>query len=150
MNLPLRFAFRYVFSKKSTNVINLISGISVFGIALGSMALIVILSVFNGFEDLLRDLISSIKPDVLVQPLEGKTFQLDEKQLIKLKDVEGVEAVSQTLNEIALFEYDGVQNLGMLKGVDNNYLQVIALDTAMERGRFQTEDPEICCIRSYN
>lgn len=142
MKLPIRFALRYIFSKKSTNAINLISGISVFGIALGSMALIIILSVFNGFEDLLRSLISSIKPDVLVKPIEGKVFVPEEEQLFKLQDIEGVVALTKTLNEIALFENSGVQNLGMLKGVDEQYSKVIALDTTLERGRFQTHDSD--------
>lgn len=140
MNLPFRFALRYVFSKKSTNAINLISGISVFGIALGSMALIVILSVFNGFEDLLRQLISSFKPDIHVSPTEGKVFSISEEQIARLDNIEGVEAVCKTLHEIALFEYDSYQNLGTIKGVDNNFLQVIKLDTTLERGRFDTYD----------
>lgn len=137
MNLPFRFALRYIFSKKSTNVINLISGISVFGITLGSMALIVILSVFNGFEDLLRDLISSFKPDLHITAKEGKVFVADQDKIKRLAEIEGVEAVTKTLNEIALFEYDGLQNLGMIKGVDDAFLNVIALDTTMQRGDYR-------------
>ena len=140
MNLPFRFALRYIFSKKSTNAINLISGISVFGIALGSMALIVILSVFNGFEDLLRQLISSFKPDVHVSIIEGKVFTIKDDQIARLESIDGVEAVCKTLHEIALFEYDSYQNLGNIKGVDNQFLQVIKLDTTIERGRFDTYD----------
>jgi lipoprotein-releasing system permease protein len=131
MNLPFKFALRYIFSKKSTNVINLISGISVFGITLGSMALIVILSVFNGFEDLLRDLISSFKPDLHISAVEGKVFVPDQDKIKRLSKIEGIDAVTQTLNEIALFEYDGLQNLGTMKGVDRKFLKVIAIDTTI-------------------
>jgi len=138
MNLPLRFALRYVFSKKTTNAINLISMISVFGIALGSMALIVILSVFNGFEDLLRDLIGAFKPDIHVTAKEGKVFSITGEQLAKLEKIEGVVAISKVLEEIALFEYDGTQNIGSIKGVDDNFLSVIAMDSTLERGRFAT------------
>jgi lipoprotein-releasing system permease protein len=142
MNLPFRFALRYIFSKKSTNVINLISGISVFGITLGSMALIVILSVFNGFEDLLRDLISSFKPDLHISAVEGKVFVPDQDKIKQLSEIEGVEAVTKTLTEIALFEYDGLQNLGMMKGVDDAFLKVIAIDTTVQRGQYRLGSSE--------
>ena len=136
MNLPFRFAIRYVFSKKTTNAINLISMISVFGIALGSMALIVILSVFNGFEDLLRDLIGVFKPDIHLTAKEGKVFTLTKDQMSKLEKVQGVISISQVLEEIALFEYEGIQNIGTIKGIDENFLTVIAMDSTLQRGRF--------------
>ena len=132
MNLPLKFARRYIFSKKSTNAINIISLISVAGIALGSMALIVILSVFNGFENLLNDLISSFKPDIHVSVKEGKVFSVDSTTIAKLEDIEGVEVVSQVLEEIALFEYRERHDLGGLKGVDDNYKAVTAIDTTLQ------------------
>ena len=94
MKLAFWIARRYIFSKKSTNAINIISAISVFGIALGSMALVVIMSVFNGFEDVLRDLIGSFKPDIQVTVREGKTFVLDSTKLVQIRAVEGVSFVS--------------------------------------------------------
>ncbi|MCP4442275.1 MAG: ABC transporter permease [Aureispira sp.] len=140
MNLPFKFAQRYIFSKKSTNAINIISLISVAGIALGSMALIVILSVFNGFEDLLNDLISSFKPDIHVSVKEGKVFSIDSATVAKLEDLEGVEVVSQTLEEVALFEYQDRHNLGILKGVDANYKAVTAIDTNVRTGEYNLRD----------
>lgn len=142
MYLPFRFALRYVFSKKTTNAINLISMISVFGIALGSMALIVILSVFNGFEDLLRGMIGVFKPDLHVTAKEGKVFTLNYDQFKNLEKVKGVIAISKVLEEIALFEYNGIQNIGSLKGVDENFLSVIAMDSTIQRGRFSVESTE--------
>ena len=141
MNLALRFALRYIFSKKSTNVINLISMISVLGITLGSMALIVILSVFNGFEDLLQTLIGVFKPDIHITVKEGKVFNLNEDKIQELQKIEGVISISKVLEEIALFEYNGVQNIGTIKGVDENYLSVIALDSTIQRGKFSTIRP---------
>jgi lipoprotein-releasing system permease protein len=138
MNLALRFALRYIFSKKSTNVINLISMISVLGITLGSMALIVILSVFNGFEDLLQTLIGVFKPDIHITVKEGKVFTLNDEKVRELQKIEGVISISKVLEEIALFEYNGVQNIGTIKGVDENYLNVIALDSTIQRGKFST------------
>ena len=140
MNLPFKFARRYVFSKKSTNAINIISGISVFGICIGSMALIVIMSVFNGFEGLLGNLIGNFKPDVKITAVEGKVFVPDSTQLVKITSLEGVQAVSKTLEEIALYEYDGVQNIGNIKGVDENYVTVTSLDTCIRQGKYNTYD----------
>lgn len=74
MNLPLKFARRYLFAKKSTNAINIISGIAVGGIAVGTAAIILILSVFNGFEDLIKSLYGSFNPDIKVTVIEGKVF----------------------------------------------------------------------------
>lgn len=135
MNLPFKFARRYIFSKKSTNAINIISGIAVLGIAIGSMALIIILSVFNGFEGFLSGLIGSFKPDVQITAAEGKVFVPNDSLLYRLQDIEGVQAVSQTLEEIALFEYQAVQNIGHIKGVDQYYQEVTAIDTCLKSGQ---------------
>ena len=135
MNLPFKFARRYIFSKKSTNAINIISGIAVVGIAIGSMALIVIMSVFNGFEGFLSGLIGNFKPDVRITPVEGKVFVPDSSQLYRLRALEGVEVVSQTLEEIALLEYDQVQNIGNIKGVDEYYQYVTAIDAHLKEGQ---------------
>lgn len=135
MNLPFKFARRYIFSKKSTNAINIISGIAVLGIAIGSMALIIILSVFNGFEGFLSGLIGSFKPDVKITAAQGKVFSPKDSLLVQLQELEGVEAVSKTLEEIALFEYEEVQAIGHIKGVDESYQTVTAIDTCLKTGQ---------------
>ena len=132
MNLPFKFARRYIFSKKSTNAINIISSIAVFGIAIGSMALIIIMSVFNGFEGLLGNLIGSFKPDVRITAVEGKVFVADSNMIQQIRLLNGVHSVSETLEEIALFEYEGVQNIANIKGVDVNYTEVTAIDTCLQ------------------
>jgi lipoprotein-releasing system permease protein len=140
MKLAFWVARRYIFSKKSTNAINIISGISVFGISLGSMALVVIMSVFNGFEEVLRDLISAFKPDIQVTVKEGKTFTLDSTTLAQLRQTDGVSFVSTTLEEVALFEYGKAQSLARIKGVDDYFPEIIRMDTILETGRYRTYD----------
>lgn len=142
MKLAFWVARRYIFSKKSTNAINIISGISVFGITLGSMALVVIMSVFNGFEEVLRDLISAFKPDIQVTVKEGKTFALDSTTLAQIRQTDGVSFVSTTLEEVALFEYGKAQSLARIKGVDDYFPEIIRMDTILETGRYRTYDAE--------
>lgn len=103
MNLPFNIAKRYLFAKKSTNAINIITGISVFGIAVQTAAFVLVLSVFNGFEDLLIGLFSNFNPEVKVAPTKGKTFSTDSIDLQALQQIEGVEYISQTLEELAFF-----------------------------------------------
>ena len=119
---------------KSVNAINVISGISVFGISLGTAALILVLSVFNGFEDLISGLFSTFNPDIKITALKGKTFSTDSIMLAKLESIDGVVAVSQTLEEVAFFEYKGSQDFGSLKGVDDNYSTVTRIDSSIREG----------------
>ncbi|MFT5167496.1 MAG: lipoprotein-releasing system permease protein [Saprospiraceae bacterium] len=119
---------------KSINAINIISGISVFGISLGTAALILVLSVFNGFEDLISGLFSTFNPDVKITALKGKTFTTDSTLIAKLKMVDGVVAVSQTLEETAFFEYKGSRDFGTLKGVDEEYTKVTGIDSTIREG----------------
>lgn len=122
------------FNFKSINAINIISGISVFGISLGTAALILVLSVFNGFEDLISGLFGAFNPDVKVTPLIGKTFTTDSTLIAKLEMIDGVVAVSETIEETAFFEYKGSRDFGTLKGVDNKYTQVTGIDSTIREG----------------
>lgn len=134
--LPLTFARRYLFSKKSTNAINLITGVSMVGMGVISMAMVLVLSVFNGFEGLTVSLFNSFNPDLKVTPVEGKVFILSPEQLSQLVGIDGIEAVSQVLEEKAALKYDDREFIGTLKGVDQQYLNVSSVDTAMIRGQF--------------
>ncbi|MCB0566323.1 MAG: ABC transporter permease [Phaeodactylibacter sp.] len=140
MNLSLRIARRYLFAKKSTNAINIITGIAVFGIAVGSAALVLVLSVFNGFEDLITTMYSNFNPDIKATPTRGKTFEADTVMLEKLMALEGVEQVSRTLEEVAFFEYKDNQDFGTLKGVDENFNKVVGIDTTVREGRYSFEE----------
>lgn len=121
---------------KSVNAINIISGITVLGISLGAGALILVLSVFNGFEDLISDLFSTFNPDVRITALKGKTFEADSLKIAQLREIDGVIAVSQTLEEIAFFEYKGSRDFGTLKGVDEHYRTVTGVDSTIREGDF--------------
>ena len=136
MNLPLKIARRYLFAKKSTNAINIISGISVFGISVGTAALILVLSVFNGFEDLLTGLFSSFNPDIKVLPANSKLFRPDSAALAQIKEIDGILFVSSTLEEVAFFEYKGSQDFGVLKGVDEYFDEVTGIDTTLREGKY--------------
>lgn len=119
---------------KSVNAINIISGISVFGISVGTAALILVLSVFNGFEDLISGLFSAFNPDVKVTPVQGKTFATSDTLIAELRSIDGVLQVSQTIEEVAFFEYKGSQDFGIIKGVDDYYKEVTIIDSSMREG----------------
>lgn len=140
MNLPVRIARRYLFAKKSTNAINIITAVSVFGIAIGTAALVLVLSVFNGFEDLITGLFSSFNPDIKVTPAEGKVFTIDDEQTAKIQSINGVLFLSKTIEEIAFFENNGSQDFGTLKGVDEQYVKVTGVDSTIREGEFLLKD----------
>ncbi len=140
MNFSLRIARRYLFAKKSTNAINIITGIAVFGISVGSAALILVLSVFNGFGDLIGSMYSNFNPDIKVTPARGKTFTADSAMIEKLLALDEVEAVSRTLQEVAFFEYKNNQDFGTLKGVDDQFTAVVGIDSTVREGRYQFQD----------
>lgn len=140
MTFSLRIARRYLFARKSTNAINIITGISVLGIAVGSAALILVLSVFNGFEDLIATMYSNFNPDIKVTPAKGKTFDADSTLLLKLEQVEGVAAVARSLQEVAFFEYKDNQDFGTLKGISDNFSQVVGIDSTVREGRYLLRD----------
>ncbi len=143
MKLHFEIAKRYLLGKKSTNAINLITGIAVFGISIGTAALILILSVFNGFEGLLSELFNAFNPDILVVPKDGKSIKVDEQWLAETKQLGFVDAVSLSIEEVSLFEYDNIQEIGMLKGVDDQYPKVTGFDTLLLSGNFNLRNGSI-------
>lgn len=138
--LPLKIAGRYLVAKKSTNAINIITGISVLGICIGTAALILVLSVFNGFEDLILSLFSKFNPDIKVTVAEGKTFEADPTLLARIDSLEEVEVVSRSLEEVAFFEYDQSQDFGILKGVDSLYDEITGIDSTVFEGAYRLKD----------
>jgi len=143
MNLFFNIAKRYLFGKKSSNAINIITSISVLGIAIGTAALILILSVFNGFEGLIAGLLNNFNPDLKLVPEKGKYFKLNEKQLEELRAIPDVMAVSRTLEEIAFFEYKGAQVVGAIKGVDRYFREVSNIDSALYYGAYRFEKDQV-------
>jgi lipoprotein-releasing system permease protein len=116
--------------------------VSILGISIGAAALVLVLSVFNGFEDLIIGMLSRFNPDVKITAKVGKTFDYDSSQVAKLKEVPGVLGVSGTMEEVAFFEYGDSQDFGVLKGVDKNYDLVTGIDSTIFEGRYQLKDSE--------
>jgi lipoprotein-releasing system permease protein len=137
LNFPLLIARRYLFARRSTNAIHLITGISVLAVAIGTAALLLVLSVFNGFEDLLKGLFGHFNPDIKITPSRGKTFEADSLLLERLRATAGVAVLSQTLEEIAFFEYRGAQDFGVLKGVDEQFTAINNIDSTLREGQFR-------------
>ena len=121
MHLPLFIARRYLFAKKSHNVINIISAISAIGMAVGTAALIVILSVYNGFDSLVRSSLSHVEPDLLIVPDSGKVFVPDETILDEVRHAHSVATVDAILQENVYLSYDGHNGIARAKGVDRAY-----------------------------
>ncbi len=140
MFFPFRIARRYLFSNKTTNAINIITGISVFGLSIGTAAIILVLSVFNGFEDLISDLFSDFNPDVKILPVQGKVFSPEIDMIKKLNALPDVIAVSKTIEEIGIFGYKRSQDYGTLKGVDQYYQTVTELDSTIREGGYQLQN----------
>ena len=106
MNLPLFIAGRYLFAKKSHNVINIISAISAVGMAIGTAALVIILSVYNGFDELVKSTLSNVEPDILVSPVKGKVFVPQQEDLDKIAALPGVKRYYKVLEENVFVDYD--------------------------------------------
>ena len=124
MNFPFYIAKRYIFSKKSTHAINIISIISVIGVAVATTALVVILSGFNGFADLVASFFTNFDPQIKVEPAQGKTMKADDAKLLKLKALPEIETSSICLEDQALAVYQDHQMMVKLKGVDDNFAEL--------------------------
>ena len=130
------FALRYIRAKKSTQAINIISWVSMGAIGVGTAALIVVLSVFNGFEGLVKSLYSSFYPEIKVTPRYGKSMLVPASRLDSLTGIPAVMNVSKTLEEKALLQYNGEKMIVKLKGVDPAFQQVTGIKGKMVRGHF--------------
>jgi len=140
MKLSMDIARRYLLGKKSTNAINYITWISIAGIAIGTAALVLILSVFNGFQTFISGMYNAFNPDLKVVAYEGKYFDIDSSKVASLEQLPGVIAISQTLEEVALFDYKEIQKPGIIKGVDEAYIKVSGIDSTISRGNMNITD----------
>ena len=121
MNIPLIISKRYLFGGKR-NLVNIITKISIFGVAGMTAALIIILSVFNGFDMVVRGLMNQVDPDLKIESIRGKTFLVDSIQKQQIIALDGVRHFVENIEETALFQYEKHQNISVLKGVDSNYV----------------------------
>ncbi len=140
MNFPFFVARRYLFSKKKTHVINVISLISVIGVAVATMALVVVMSVFNGFQDLVANLFTNFDPQLKVMPVMGKTAAADDPVLTKIRQMPQVDIATESLQDMALAVYQGKQAMVHIKGVDNNFAELTHINEILYGdGRFQLQ-----------
>lgn len=110
------------------------------GIAIGTAAMILILSVFNGFETLIKDFVDDFNPDLKLSLAEGKRFEVQDSMMHILRQIEGVKVISKTIEEVALFEYNDIQEAGIIKGVDDMFPLVTSIDSTIDQGTYLVED----------
>lgn len=131
MNFPFYIARRYLFSKKSHNAINVISAISVCGVALATLALICTLSVFNGFQDLVASFFTAFDPELKVTAVRGKVFDGQDPRVLALKQMPEVEVYSESLEDNAMVQYHGRQAMAVIKGVEDNFDRLTPIDSIL-------------------
>lgn len=136
----LTMAFRYLVSKKTTNAINIITAVTMLGMAGGSMALIIVLSAFNGFEGLVASLYNAFNPELKIEASRGKVFRADEMLLDDIADVEGVAYLSPVLEENAILRVNDSEIIGTIKGVDSRYAEFSGIRDKITRGEFVVEE----------
>jgi lipoprotein-releasing system permease protein len=131
VNLPFYIARRYLFSKKKHNAINIISAISVCGVALATMAMVCTLSVFNGFQDTVADLFTVFDPELKVTIGEGKVFDAQDPRIQAIRQMPEVDVLTETLEENAMVQYKDRQTMAVIKGVQDNFEQLTAIDSIL-------------------
>ena len=143
MRLAPFIAGRYLFAKKSHNVINIISAISAIGMAIGTAALIIILSVYNGFDSLIKSMMSNVEPDLLITPATGKVFVPEGETYDWIYDQPSVASMCCILQEQVFISYDGKQSLATAKGVDWVYEEESPLRNHLAEGEFRLHRGDI-------
>ncbi len=143
MNFSLFIAKRYLFSKKSHNAINIITYISIGGVCIGTLALIIVLSAFNGISSLVFGLYNTFDPDIKITPKEGKTFVIDPSSVEQIKKLEGVIYYTEVLQENALLKHDDKQVIATIKGVSEDFVKMTRLDTVTREGEFLLQHDSI-------
>lgn len=136
MHLPLFIAGRYLFAKKSHNVINIISAISAVGMAIGTAALIIILSIYNGFDELVKSTLSNLEPDILITPAKGKVFIPNGETFDRIRQNPLIDEYDLILQENVFVDYDGHQGIAKAKGVDSAFEAESPLAEHITNGEF--------------
>ena len=141
MNFPFYIAKRYLFSKKSHNAINVISAISVCGVALATLTLVCTLSVFNGFQDLVATFFTAFDPELKITAVTGKVFDGQEARIEALRRMPEIAVFSESLEENAMVQYKDRQTMAVIKGIEDNFEDLTAIDSILfGRGQFVLHD----------
>ena len=136
MNLPFYIARRYILGKKSHNAINIVSGISILGVVVGTIAFIIILSVFNGFDKLVQSMYNTFYSDIEITASKGKTFHISADTLKLIRNTEGVMAMAEILEDNGLLVYNDKQTVSTIRGVSESYQKVTQLDSMVHQGEY--------------
>lgn len=131
MNFSFYIARRYLFSKKSHNAVNIISCISVCGVALATMAMVCTLSVFNGFQDLVSTFFTAFDPELKVMPAVGKVFDGQDPRVLSIRQMPEIEVCSESLEDNAMVQYQGRQVMAVIRGVEDNFDSLIPIDSIL-------------------
>lgn len=141
--MPLFIAKRYLFAKKSHNVINIISVLSAVGIAIGTAALIIILSVYNGFEGLIKSLYSTYESDLLITPSAGKSFSPNTAQFDKIRNQKEIAAFCEVVEENVFVKYGSQESVATIKGVDSSFARITQIKKYIKEGEFSLYHGEL-------
>lgn len=150
MNLPFFIAKRYLISKKSHNAINIISGISIAGICIGTMALVIVLSAFNGLSDLVQTLYHSFDADIQITAQQGKTFDPNTSQFQELKKVKGLAFYTEIVEGNALLKLNEKQTIATIKGVSDDFVKMNGFDTLVFDGSYTVDKNNIVLGRGLS
>jgi lipoprotein-releasing system permease protein len=140
MNLSLFIARRYFFSKRKKNFINIISVLSMVGVAFSTAALIIVLSVFNGFGGLIRSLNNAFDPEIKIEVRKGKSFAVKEEFIKNIREISGVQLVTEVIEDFALFRYRDADVVATMKGVSENFIDQHRLDSHIVDGKLKLKD----------
>jgi len=148
VNVPLLIAQRYFLSKKKRNIITIISNISMVGVAVGTAALVIVLSVFNGLEDLVRSLYGKSDPDLVIAARTGKSFPVDTVLLSRVQSTPGVALLTEVIEDNALLQYHDRQMVVKMRGMSGNYFGQIPIDSSLLAGdhRLQRGDTDYALV----
>jgi lipoprotein-releasing system permease protein len=148
VNVPLLIARRYFRSKNKRNIITIISNISMIGVAVGTMALIIVLSVFNGLEDLVRTLYGKSDPSLVISATKGKAFDVDRTFLMKLENTPGVALLTEVIEDNALLQYHDRQMVVKMRGLSDNYFGQSQIDANIREGdhRLRRDSLELALV----
>ncbi len=139
MNFPFYIARRYLFAKKSQTAVNVLTLVAVVGVSFGTMALVVVLSVFNGFENIILSLFNAFNPDMEIRLVDGKSFHMDDFPAEEVQNIPGVLYLGEVYEETALLMYRDRQHIVKLRGVDENYRNITGLDTMLLEGEYKLQ-----------
>lgn len=143
LKIPLLFAFRYLFSKKSVNAINIISSISVLGVFVSTAALVIVLSFYNGMEKLILSMYSSFAPHLRIEPQKGKMFDGNTAHFLELKNNPEVRSYSEVIEDKVLLQYENQQFIGLIKGVSAASLENHRKEEILQAGQYRIESDSI-------